>query len=71
MVADGRGMADAFDRAWRTFGTALSFAAFGLGGLLLRVLVFPPLRLLTRDRATLERRASSSETANPILCRVA
>ncbi len=50
-------MADALNRAWRTFGTALSFVAFGLGGLLLRVLVFPPLRLLTRDRVALQRRA--------------
>ncbi|RZA17311.1 MAG: 1-acyl-sn-glycerol-3-phosphate acyltransferase, partial [Lysobacteraceae bacterium] len=50
-------MADAFDRAWRTFGTAVSFAAFGLGGLFLRLLVFPPLRMFTRDRAALERRA--------------
>ena len=50
-------MADAFDRAWRTFGTALSFIAFGVGGLLLRVLVFPLVGLFSRDRATLERRA--------------
>ena len=50
-------MADAFDRGWRRFGTALSFAAFGFGGLLLHMLVFPPLRLFTRDRATLQRRA--------------
>ena len=50
-------MGDVFDRCWRTFGTALSFAAFGLGGLLLRLLVFPPLRLFTRDPGTLQRRA--------------
>ncbi|RZA16074.1 MAG: 1-acyl-sn-glycerol-3-phosphate acyltransferase [Lysobacteraceae bacterium] len=50
-------MPDLLDRAWRTVGTALSFAAFGVGGMLLRLLVFPPLRLLTRDRATLRRRA--------------
>ena len=42
-------MADAFDRGWRRFGTALSFAAFGFGGLLLHMLVFPPLRLFTRE----------------------
>lgn len=59
MAVAGRGMANAFDRSWRTFGTALSFAAFGLGGLLLRVLVFPSLRLLTRDHATLQRRAKA------------
>src|SRR6478672_781032 len=57
MAAAGCGMRDALDRGWRTFGTALSFIAFGVGGLLLRLLVFPPLRLLSRDRETLERRA--------------
>ncbi len=31
---------------WRLFATGLSFAVFGLGGLLLRVLVFPVLNLL-------------------------
>ena len=31
------------DHAWRVFGTGLSFAAFGLGGLLLGVLVMPVL----------------------------
>lgn len=30
------------DHAWRVFGTGLSFVAFGLGGLLLGVLVMPP-----------------------------
>ena len=57
MAVAGCGMREAFDQGWRTFGTALSFAAFGLGGLLLRLLVFPPLRMFTRDRAVLERRA--------------
>ena len=50
-------MGDALDRGWRTVGTALSFIAFGLGGLLLRVLIFPLVRLFSRDRDTLERRA--------------
>ena len=50
-------MLEAIDRCWRTFGTALSFIAFGLGGLLLRVLVFPLVGLFSRDRETLERRA--------------
>ena len=50
-------MAEAMGRAWRLFGTALSFAAFGLGGLLLRVLVFPLLRLFVRDPARLGRLA--------------
>ena len=34
------------DRCWRTFGTGLSFFLFGIGGLLLRVVVFPILNLL-------------------------
>ena len=34
---------------WRVFATGLSFALFGLGGLLLRVLVFPLLALCVRD----------------------
>jgi 1-acyl-sn-glycerol-3-phosphate acyltransferase len=38
------------DRCWRIFGTGLSFFIFGIGGLLLRVLVFPVLNLLVRER---------------------
>ncbi|HHA2550962.1 1-acyl-sn-glycerol-3-phosphate acyltransferase [Stenotrophomonas maltophilia] len=34
------------DHAWRVFGTGLSFVAFGLGGLLLGVLVMPVLLLM-------------------------
>lgn len=36
--------------AWRTLATAVSFAAFGVGGLLLRVLVFPLLHVLVWRR---------------------
>lgn len=39
---------------WRLLTTALSFALFGIGGVLLRVLVFPLLALLPGD--TLQRR---------------
>ncbi|MFV9655035.1 MULTISPECIES: lysophospholipid acyltransferase family protein [unclassified Pseudomonas] len=35
--------------AWRLIATALSFALFGIGGVLLRVLVFPVLGLLPGD----------------------
>ncbi|MBE3023122.1 1-acyl-sn-glycerol-3-phosphate acyltransferase [Janthinobacterium sp. BJB1] len=35
---------------WRIFATGLSFAAFGVGGLLLRVLVFPMLHVLVWRR---------------------
>ncbi|HED4876006.1 MULTISPECIES: lysophospholipid acyltransferase family protein [Stenotrophomonas] len=44
------------DHAWRVFGTGLSFAAFGVGGLLLGVLVMPVL-LLMRDPVARRRRA--------------
>lgn len=36
-------------RYWRVLATGLSFAVFGIGGLLLRVLVFPLLNLLVRQ----------------------
>lgn len=39
------------DRYWRVCATGFSFAAFGVGGLLLRVLVFPCLNLLVRQPA--------------------
>ena len=42
-------MPERFNHAWRIVGTAVSFAAFGLGGLLLGLLVFPLLRLFVRD----------------------
>lgn len=35
--------------AWRLFATALSFTCFGLGGLLLWIVVFPALSLFIRD----------------------
>jgi 1-acyl-sn-glycerol-3-phosphate acyltransferase len=38
-------MLEAAWRCWRMFATGLSFALFGLGGLLLRALVFPVLSL--------------------------
>lgn len=43
-------MRNRIDRCWRIFGTGLSFFIFGIGGLLLRVLVFPVLNLLVRER---------------------
>jgi 1-acyl-sn-glycerol-3-phosphate acyltransferase len=44
-------MRDQLDRAWRIVATGLCFATFGLGGLLLRLVVFPLVRLATPDRA--------------------
>jgi len=42
---------------WRLIGTALSFALFGLGGLVLGLVVFPLLRLFTRDPQQRQQRA--------------
>ena len=42
-------MFDRIERSWRVFGTGLSFFLFGLGGLLLRILVFPFLNLFVRN----------------------
>ncbi|WP_137937815.1 lysophospholipid acyltransferase family protein [Chitinivorax sp. B] len=38
-------MLDTLGRYWRVLGTGISFMAFGLGGLVLRVLIFPLLNL--------------------------
>ncbi|MBP0597863.1 1-acyl-sn-glycerol-3-phosphate acyltransferase [Herbaspirillum sp. LeCh32-8] len=38
------------NRGWRVAGTGFSFAMFGLGGLMLRLIVFPLLDLAVRDR---------------------
>ena len=46
------------DRAFRFCGTAFSFAMFGLGGLVLALIVFPLFNLLIRDR---ERRAALAQ----------
>ena len=42
-------MSDLLGRYWRVCATGISFALFGIGGLLLRVLVFPLLTLLVRQ----------------------
>jgi 1-acyl-sn-glycerol-3-phosphate acyltransferase len=43
-------MLEQISRYWRVFATGFCFVMFGLGGLLLRLLVFPPLNLLVRQR---------------------
>lgn len=42
---------------WRLIATGLSFALFGIGGLCLRLIIFPLLSLLPGDAATHRRRA--------------
>lgn len=44
-------MLDRLDRPWRVIATGFCFAMFGVGSLLLGLVVFPLLRLLVRDRA--------------------
>lgn len=51
---------DPLDRPWRILATGLCFATFGLGGLLLGLIVFPPLFVLVRARA---RRAELARAA--------
>ncbi|MDX2413029.1 MAG: lysophospholipid acyltransferase family protein [Woeseiaceae bacterium] len=52
-------MAALINRAWRLFGTGLSFAVFGIGALFLVVLVFPLISLLSKDRGSRGLRARS------------
>lgn len=42
-------MVERFDRLWRLIATALSFFAFGVGGLVLWVVVFPVVALAVRE----------------------
>lgn len=46
-----------FEYVQRLFSTALSFAVFGIGGLIYSLLVFPPMFLFIRDRS--KRRAAA------------
>jgi 1-acyl-sn-glycerol-3-phosphate acyltransferase len=52
-VGTGRGMIERrlsqLDRGWRVLATGLCFAVFGVGGLLLRLVIFPILQLLVRN----------------------
>lgn len=43
-------MLELIGRCWRVAGTGLSFLLFGIGGLLMRVLIFPAINLLIRER---------------------
>lgn len=52
-------MLESSGRYWRVFATGFCFATFGIGGLALRVLVFPLLHLLVWQRA---RRVSAART---------
>lgn len=43
-------MLERLDCYWRVFGTALNFSVFGLGGLILRLIVFPVLNLMVWEQ---------------------
>lgn len=47
----GRMLFDRLGLYWRVFATGFSFVSFGIGGIVLRVLVFPMLNLLVWHRA--------------------
>jgi 1-acyl-sn-glycerol-3-phosphate acyltransferase len=48
------------DHAWRWFGTAFSFLAFGVGGVVLSIFFVPVLYCLPGDELTRERRAQQA-----------
>ena len=45
------------NRGWRLFGTGLSFTVFGVGGLVLALIVFPVISITSRGEETRTRRA--------------
>lgn len=47
-------------RCWRVFATGLSFALFGIGGLVLRLVVFPLLALCVRSGSARQRAARAA-----------
>ena len=53
-------MAALINRAWRLFGTGLSFAVFGIGGLLLAVVVLPLNSLFSKNIESRTLRARSA-----------
>lgn len=53
-------MIGALDRLWRLIATAISFALFGLGGLVFALIVFPLINLLISNR---ERRTAIAQQA--------
>jgi 1-acyl-sn-glycerol-3-phosphate acyltransferase len=53
-------MARTLERAWRVIGTGVSFAVFGLAGLVLSLTLFPLLTLSTRDHALATRRVQAA-----------
>jgi 1-acyl-sn-glycerol-3-phosphate acyltransferase len=48
-IGAGGAMGKRLNHAWRVLATGISFAAFGIGGLLLRTFVFPLLQVCVRN----------------------
>jgi len=48
-------VSSSFNRSWRIFATAFCFASFGLGGLLLGLVIFPLIRLTVWEHAARRR----------------
>lgn len=60
LAADSMNQRPNAPRLWRLIATALSFALFGLGGLFLRLVVFPLSALLPGDARVRRRRARAT-----------
>nr|WP_308600692.1 beta-ketoacyl synthase chain length factor [Massilia sp. Dwa41.01b] len=56
----GAAMLEKLGLCWRVLATGLSFAVFGLGGLVLRVIVFPLLALCVREQGARVRAARAT-----------
>ncbi len=52
-------MRDRLNRYWRIFATALCFSLFGLGGLVIRCVIYPLLLVFTRDPESRQRAAQT------------
>jgi len=52
-------MGSVIDRPWRLFGTGVSFAVFGIGGLIMAVFVFPVITVFSTDQRSRTLRARS------------
>lgn len=57
-------MISGLDRMWRLFGTGLSFAVFGLGGLVLALTIFPIFNIFVRNQEKRARLAQNTVHAS-------
>ena len=52
-------MGSIIDYIWRLFGTAVSFVVYGIGGIILSIIVFPLIAAFSKDKETRTRRVRS------------